>query len=150
MEKIIEHQYFFSQTPEMVWTYLTEPDLMALWLMKNNFQPIVGVDFQFRTGPIPSLNFDGIFYCTVLAVVPFKQLSYSWKCGPGEGKITLDSIVDWKLEAKNNGTVLHLKHSGFAKIENLDFYNGLLHGWLEKLQNIDKLLKAAQHGPTNS
>lgn len=150
MEKIIEHQYFFSQTPEMVWTYLTEPDLMALWLMKNNFQPIVGVDFQFRTGPIPSLDFDGIFYCTVLAVVPFKQLSYSWKCGPGEGKITLDSIVDWKLEAMDNGTMLHLKHSGFAKIGNLDFYNGLLHGWLEKLQNIDKLLKAAQHGPTNS
>ena len=114
--------------------------------MKNNFQPIIGFDFQFQTKPIPSLDFDGIFYCKVLEIVPFKKLSYSWKSGPGEGKITLDSVVVWKLEPKDKGTELFLEHSGFAKKENLDFYNGLTHGWLEKFQNIAKLLNAAQHG----
>ena len=106
--------------------------------------------FNFRTNPIPSLDFDGIFYCKVLEIVPFKKLSYSWKSGPGEGKITLDSVVVWKLEPKDNGTELFLEHSGFAKKENLDFYNGLTHGWLEKFQNIAKLLNAAQHGTTNA
>jgi len=145
MTKRIKHQFFFPHPPETVWEYLTKPELMEQWLMKNDFQPIVGLDFQFRTNPIPSLDFDGIFYCKVLEIVPFKKLSYSWKSGPGEGEITLDSVVVWKLEPKDKGTELFLEHSGFEKKENLDFYNGLMHGWVEKLHNIAKLLNAAQH-----
>ena len=150
MKKVIKHQFFFSHPPEAVWEYLTKSELMAQWLMKNDFQPVVGLDFQFRTGPIPSLDFDGIFYCKVLAVIPFTKLSYSWKSGPGEGKITLDSVVEWKLEPKDKGTQVFLEHSGFEKKENLNFYDGLLHGWVEKLQNIDKLLNDEQDEHTNA
>ena len=150
MTKIIKHQFFFPHPKETVWEYLTKPELMEQWLMKNDFQPIVGLDFQFRTNPIASLDFDGIFYCKVLEIVPFKKLSYSWKSGPGEGKITLDSVVIWKLEANDKGTELFLEHSGFAKKGNLNFYNGLLHGWVEKLNKIAKLLNAAQHGHANA
>ncbi len=150
MERSIKHTFFYPHPPERVWEYLTKPELMELWLMKNDFQPIVGLDFQFRTSPIPSLNFDGIFYCKVLEIVSFKKLSYSWKSGPGDGKITLESIVVWKLEPTDKGTELHLEHSGFAKEENLDFYNGLMHGWLEKFQKIADLLNTAQHGTINA
>jgi uncharacterized protein YndB with AHSA1/START domain len=150
MTKVIKHQFFFPHPPETVWEYLTKPELMELWLMKNDFQPIVGLDFQFRTNPIPSLDFDGICYCKVLEIVPFKRLSYSWKCGPGKGEITLDSVVIWKLEPKDKGTEVFLEHSGFEKKENLNFYNGLLHGWLEKFQKIANLLNTAQHGTINA
>jgi uncharacterized protein YndB with AHSA1/START domain len=150
MEKSIKHTFFYPHAPEAVWEYLTKPELMELWLMKNDFQPIIGLDFQFRTSPIPSLDFDGIFYCKVLEIVPFKKLSYSWKSGPGDGKITLESIVVWKLHPTNKGTELHLEHSGFAKEENLDFYNGLMHGWQEKFQKIADLLNTAQHGTINA
>ncbi|MCR8558001.1 SRPBCC domain-containing protein [Mucilaginibacter sp. BJC16-A38] len=150
MAKIIKHQFFFPHPQESVWEHLTKSELMAQWLMKNNFQPIVGHDFQFTTGPIPSLNFDGIFYCKVLEVDPFDRLSYSWSSGPGDGKITLDSVVTWTLEPKDKGTEVFLEHSGFAKKENLDFYNGLLQGWLEKFEKINKLLNAAQNAHTNA
>lgn len=150
MKKNIRHQFSFSHPPEVVWEYLTKPELMELWLMKNNFQPIVGADFEFRTNPIPSLDFDGICYCRVLEIVPFKKLSYSWKCGPGEGDITLDSVVEWKLNPTEKGTDLFLEHSGFAKEENLAFYNGFNHGWVEKLHKIDQLLNTSQHGNTNA
>ena len=146
MPKIIKHQFFFPHPTETVWEYLTKPELMEQWLMKNDFQPIIGFDFQFQTKPIPSLDFDGICYCRVLEIVPFKKLSYSWKCGPGEGKITLDSIVVWKLQPTDKGTEVFLEHSGFAKEENLDFYNGFMHGWVEKLNNIAKLLNTTEHG----
>ncbi|HTE01056.1 MAG TPA: SRPBCC domain-containing protein [Mucilaginibacter sp.] len=142
MKKSIKHQFFFAHQPETVWGYLTKPELMEQWLMRNDFQPIVGLDFQFRTNPIPSLDFDGIFYCRVLEVTPFTRLAYSWKSGPGDGKITLDSVVTWRLEPKDNGTELFLEHSGFSKKENLNFYNGLIDGWLKNLQKIDKLLNA--------
>jgi uncharacterized protein YndB with AHSA1/START domain len=133
---------------EMVWEYLTKPELMEQWLMKNNFQPIVGHDFQFRTGPIPSLDFDGIFHCKVLEIVPFEKLSYSWRSGPGGGEITLDSVVVWKLEPSDKGTEVFLEHSGFEKEENLSLFNGLNNGWLEKFQNIANLLNAAQQPNT--
>lgn len=150
MTKIIKHQFFFPHSLETVWEYLTNSELMEQWLMKNNFQPVVGSDFQFKTGPIPSLDFDGIFYCKVLEIIPFKKLSYSWRSGPGGGRITLDSVVVWQLQRTDKGTELFLEHSGFTKKENLDFYTGLLHGWAEKLQKIADLLDTVQHGNTKA
>jgi len=150
MPKTIKHQFFFPHPVETVWDYLTKSELMEQWLMRNDFQPIVGFDFQFRTNPYPALDFDGIVYCKVLEIVPFKKLSYSWKSGPGEGKITLDSIVIWKLESKEKGTEVFLEHSGFEQIENLNLYNGLTDGWLQNLNKIAKLLNTAQHGTTNA
>jgi uncharacterized protein YndB with AHSA1/START domain len=71
-------------------------------------------------GPLPDYNFDGIVYCKVLEVVPFKKLSYSWKSGPGNGGITIDSLVVWTLDPKEGGTQLLLEHSGFKKLEDLN------------------------------
>jgi uncharacterized protein YndB with AHSA1/START domain len=150
MAKIIKHQFFFPHPTETVWEYLTNSELMAQWLMKNDFQPVVGHEFQFRTGPIAALDFDGIIYCKVLEIVPLKTLSYSWNSGPGGGEISLESVVTWVLQSNEKGTELFLEHRGFAKKENLDFYNGLLHGWLEKFPKIEKFLNAAQHGHTNA
>ena len=142
MKRSIKHQFSFSHAPEKVWDYLTKPELMEQWLMKNDFQPVVGYDFQFRTGPIPSLDFDGVCYCKVLEVVPFKRLSYSWKCGPGEGKITLDSVVIWQLQPTEKGTDLFLEHNGFDKEENLGFFNGMTKGWQGMLPKIETLSNA--------
>ena len=146
MTKVIKHEYFFSHPIETVWEYLTKSELLEQWLMKNDFQPIVGFDFHFKTNPIPSLNFDGICHCKVLEIVPFQKLSYSWNCGPGQGRVTLESVVVWKLLPTDKGTALFLEHSGFAQEENLSFYNGLNQGWVEKLQKIEKLLNPAPYG----
>ncbi|SHG42357.1 Uncharacterized conserved protein YndB, AHSA1/START domain [Chryseolinea serpens] len=147
MTKSIHHQFFFPHPPEMVWEYLTNAELMAQWLMKNDFQPIVGHEFQFRTNPIPSLDIDGIMYCTVLEIIPFKKLSYSWKAGPGGGKITLDTVVVWELQSKEKGTDLLLEHSGFLEIENLSLYNGMTDGWLKNVNKIAERLNA-KYGTT--
>lgn len=146
----INHQYFFPHPPEAVWEYLTKPDLMEQWLMKNDFQPIIGYDFEFRTNPVPGLDFDGIFYCKVLEIVPFKKLSYSWKCGPGGGKITVDSVVVWTLQPKDKGTELFLVHSGFSEIENFNMYTALNDGWIKNMHKIADRLNTAKHGTTNT
>lgn len=150
MEQSINHNFFFPHPPERVWEYLTKVELMEQWLMKSDFQPIIGHAFQFRTNPVPHLNFDGIFYCKVLEIIPFKKLSYSWRAGPGKGKITLDSVVIWILEPKDNGTDLFLVHSGFSKSENLEMYKALLNGWIKNIHKIADRLNAIQHDATNS
>jgi uncharacterized protein YndB with AHSA1/START domain len=150
MSKLIKHQFFFPHPTTVVWEYLTSSDLLAQWLMKNDFMPIVGHEFQFRTGPIAALDFDGVIYCKVLDIVPFESLSYSWNSGPGNGEISLESVVTWTLQAKEKGTELLLEHRGFAKEENLAIYHGFLKGWVEKFKKIDNLLKANTHGHTNA
>ena len=39
--------------PEKVWRALTDPRLVAEWLMENDFEPTVGRKFNFRTKPMP-------------------------------------------------------------------------------------------------
>lgn len=150
MEKIIRHQFFFPHAPEAVWGYLTKTELMEQWLMKNDFRPEIGLDFTFRTKPIPSLDFDGIFYCRVLEVQPVTRLSYTWNSGPGEGRINLESVVVWRLEPKDNGTELVLEHSGFSAGENLTMFNALNNGWLENLHKIAARLNEVKEGTAHA
>jgi uncharacterized protein YndB with AHSA1/START domain len=144
----IKHQFFFPQPPNQVWEYLTRMDLMELWLMPNDFQPIIGHDFQFKVKPMPQLDFDGIVYCKVLELVPYQRLSYSWKCGPGNGKIDLDSVVVWKLVPKDNGTELFLDHTGFKGYDNMGMFSAMNQGWFKNIQKIAELLNAATRETT--
>ncbi len=150
MTNRITHQFFYPHPPEVIWDYLTKAELIEQWLMKNDFLPIVGYDFQFQTRPMPNLNFDGIVYCKVLEIVPFKKLSYSWKGGPGNGQITLDSVVVWRLVSKDSGTDLLLEHSGFREIEDFNMYSIMNEGWLKNIQKIEGLINTATYGKTNS
>jgi uncharacterized protein YndB with AHSA1/START domain len=149
MTKNIYHKYFFPHEPAVVWDYLTKAELMSEWLMQNDFLPIVGYDFQFRSRPVPHLNFDGIIYCKVLEIVPYKRLSYSWKSGPGNGQITLDSIAVWTLQLKDNGTELVLEHTGFKEADFM-LYSAMSDGWLEHIQKIAAHINNATHGTTNT
>jgi uncharacterized protein YndB with AHSA1/START domain len=149
MTKSIQHSYFFPHKPEIVWDYLTKPELIEQWLMKSDFLPVVGYDFQFRTRPLPNFGFDGIIYCKVLEVQPYKRLSYSWKGGPGEGKISLDSVVVWTLLEKDEGTELHLDHSGFKETD-INMYAAMHGGWIQNITKIADLINAAKHGKANT
>lgn len=149
MAASIKHQLFFPHPPGSVWEYLTNSELMELWLMKNDFKPIVGHEFQFRTNPHPDVDFGGIFYCKVLEIVPFKKLSYSWKTGPGDGSTTIDSIVHWELQPQDNGTLLLLDHNNFAVMENLPLFNSMIDGWLRNMHKIANSLNKTNHGTTN-
>ncbi len=150
MAASIKHQLFFPQPPEAVWAYLTNAELMELWLMKNNFEPIIGHEFQFRANPVPSLDYDGIVYCKVLEMVPFKKLSYSWKLGPGDGTINVDSVVTWELQPKDEGTELLLDHGSFRILENTGIFNAMNVGWLKNMHKIADHLNAADHDTTRA
>ena len=140
MQTTITNEWVYEQSPEVVWEYLTNADLIALWLMPNDFKPVLGHEFSFRIKPIPSLDLDGIFPCKILEIIPFKKLVYSWKGGPGDGTVTLDTIVEWKLEKYGKGTKLFLLQSGF-KATNLSIFNGMTQGWESNIQKMMNHLK---------
>ncbi|HVM88734.1 MAG TPA: SRPBCC domain-containing protein [Puia sp.] len=144
MNRTIKHTFQYPHSPKVVWEYLTQPELIAQWLMPNDFKAIVGHNFQFKTRPIPNFDFDGNIYCRVLEIIPLKKLVYSWTGGPGDGKINLDSVVSWTLTPKGDSTELHLEHSGL--MENINIYNAMNEGWLKNGNKIDELINTAAHG----
>jgi len=129
MQRDIKHTWYFDHAPEHIWDYLTKPELLSQWLMESDFKPIVGHTFMFNTRPKVKLGFDGLIYCEVLEVKPFTRLSYTWKGGPGKGKITLDSVVVWTLIPKESGTELVLEHKGFTGMKNFLSYLIMNKGW---------------------
>lgn len=135
MQTEIKNEWIYEQSPNEVWEYLTQAELIALWLMPNNFKPLLGHTFQFQTKPMPNLNLDGIMHCEVLDIIPFQKLTYSWKGGPGNGVFTLDTVVEWTIKPFGNGTKLTLKHSGF-KEENFEIFTGMTDGWKVKIQKM--------------
>ncbi|MDN3356979.1 SRPBCC domain-containing protein [Actinomadura sp. DC4] len=98
---------FLPHAPARVWRALTDPDLLAEWLMPNDFQPVAGHRFTFRTDPRPNAGFDGVVHCEVLDVEPERLLRFSWRGGP------LDTTVTWTLVPEGRGTRLFLEHDGF-------------------------------------
>ena len=148
MQNEIKNEWIYEQSPNEVWEYLTQAELIALWLMPNNFKPIPEYEFQFRAKPIPSLDLDGIFYCKVLEIVPFQKLTYSWKAGSGNGGFTLDTVVEWTLEKYGNGTKLFLKQSGF-KEANLAIFTAMTNGWHINIQKMITILNTSNNGSTN-
>ncbi len=147
MQTEIKNEWIYEQSPNEVWEYLTQAELIALWLMPNNFKPIPGHEFEFRVKPISSLDLDGIFHCKVLEIVPFQKLTYSWKGGPGNGVFTLDTIVEWKLEKYGEGTKLFLKQSGFKEV-NHSIFMGMTNGWQSNIQKMINHLNATNNGKT--
>jgi uncharacterized protein YndB with AHSA1/START domain len=129
MPKDIHYVWKFQQPPQELWRYLTDPVLLKQWLMENDFQPRVGHEFMFRARPRVKLGFDGKVYCRVLEVDEPRKLVYSWRGGPGKGKITLDSVVTWTLVPEAGGTRLELVHTGFAGFKNFIGHLTMKAGW---------------------
>ena len=128
-------QYELAQPPAKVWRALTDPALLARWLMPNDIRPAVGQSFTFKSDPTPW--WDGIVRCEVLEVVPQKRIRYTWRSGSGENE--LDTVVTWTLEpAPSGGTLLGLEHSGFRPADG-HAYEGMKKGWpklVGKLQGV--------------
>jgi uncharacterized protein YndB with AHSA1/START domain len=134
MEKDVEKTWHFKQSPQEVWGYLTKPELIEQWLMKCDFKPEVGHKFHF----INKAKIDA--YCEVLEIVPFQRLSYSWRKGPSEKEIRLDSVVTWTLASNGGGTELRLQHAGFTQVKDFEDHN---EGWDICVGRMAKLLNSS-------
>jgi uncharacterized protein YndB with AHSA1/START domain len=116
--------------PEKIWRALTQNPLIEEWLMKNDFQPIVGHRFQFRATPVP--NWNGIIDAEVLVVEPNSRLSYSW------GSMGLESVVVWTLTPTNTGTHVRMEQTGFRSEEDAA-YKGANYGWQKFIGNMERV-----------
>jgi uncharacterized protein YndB with AHSA1/START domain len=119
MQRDIKINWFYPYPVETVWECLTDPELLKQWsLSSGQFRAEPGFKWMEARKPKPRMNWDGKMYFEVLEVIAPKKLSYSFRGGPREGVITLDTVVTWTLTPKNNGTNLCLEHTGFKGMGN--------------------------------
>ena len=117
--------------PEKIWRALTQGSLIKEWLMDNDFEPVVGHKFNFRSTPVP--NWNGIIDSEVLVVEPNKKLSYKW------GAFGLESLVVWTLVATSGGTLVRMEHSGFGADQEAA-YKGATYGWQRFIGNLERVV----------
>jgi uncharacterized protein YndB with AHSA1/START domain len=127
----------FAHPPEKVWRALTQGPLLEEWLMKNDFQPIVGHRFNFRAQPNPHWN--GVVDCEVLVVEPHKRLSYAWGSSGKEAENGTRTIVTWTLTPTKSGVLLRMEHAGFSPKDE-GFFQGAASGWQRMLGTLDTVL----------
>jgi uncharacterized protein YndB with AHSA1/START domain len=105
----------FPYPPEKIWRALTQPHLIAEWLMKNDFVPEAGRRF--------TLSADwGQVDCEVQTIEQHRSLAYRWDTKD------LLSVVTWTLAPTNTGTNLRMEQRGF-KAEQKAYYHGATVGW---------------------
>jgi uncharacterized protein YndB with AHSA1/START domain len=121
---IVEREVPFP--PEKIWRALTQPHLIAEWLMQNDFAPAVDHRFTLR-GDWGSAD------CRVLEIEPNKTLSYSWDA------MGLESVVTWTLTPAGAGTHLRMEQSGF-KPDQTQAFQGAKFGWQKFFGQLEQVV----------
>ena len=119
--------------PEKVWRALTDPTLLAEWLL-----PVVGMELApgatFTFNAPPQQGWDGIVHCRVLEIEPPTRLRYAWTVGD------MDTVVSFRLAPTPAGTHLSLLQSGFTAEQKRNF-NGARYGWNMMTGKLESLLE---------
>jgi uncharacterized protein YndB with AHSA1/START domain len=121
----------FPHPPQKVWRALTESSLIEQWLMKNDFQPVAGHSFSLRMDPVA--NWNGVIDCQVLAVEPFRTLSYTW------GTLGSESVVTFSLTPTDTGTHVRVEQAGFRPDQEAN-YKGAKYGWQRFMGNLEHVV----------
>jgi len=128
----ISFEFELSHPPAKVWRALTDPALLAEWLL-----PVVGLElepgtaFTFKTQPYP--GWDGIVNCRILEAEANRKLRYAWVVGD------MDTVVTFTLTPTASGTRLSLVQSGFKPDQKQNF-GGARYGWRMMGENLVALL----------
>jgi uncharacterized protein YndB with AHSA1/START domain len=109
--------------PQKVWRALTDPALLAEWLLPAadlRLEP--GAAFTFQAPAFA--DWDGTVRCRLVDVDAHKRLSYHWVVGEME----IDTVVTFTLTPTGEGTRLSVVQSGFKPSQKQAF-GGARYGW---------------------
>ncbi len=123
--------------PEKIWRAITQSPLIEEWLMKNDFQPVVGHRFNLRA--TPSAHWNGVADCEVLVVEPNQRLSYRWNASGDEAAGGLKTVVTWTLTPTKGGTHVRMEQSGFRPEEDAN-YQGATYGWQRFFGGLERVV----------
>ena len=118
----ISFEFDLHHSPEKVWRALTDPVLLAEWLLPvADLKLEPGAPFTLKAPPQP--GWDGSVNCQFVEIEPYRKLSYTWVVGFG-----IDTVVTFTLTPTALGTRLSLVQSGFRP-DQRQSRAGARYGW---------------------
>ena len=114
-------EFDLPHSPQKVWRALTDPALLAEWLLPSvGFEVAPGAAFTFNAPPQP--GWDGRVDCQFVQIEPLRKLSYTWRVGD------IDTVVTFTLTPSTTGTHMSLVQSGFRPDQKKN-WGGARYGW---------------------
>ena len=123
----ITFEFDLHHPPDKVWRALTDPDLLAEWLLpvvELELEP--GAAFSLTAPPQPGWN--GIVNCRFVEIEAQRKLRYTWVVGDPQSEFFIDTVVTFTLTPTESGTNLSLVQSGFKPDQKREF-GGARYGW---------------------
>jgi len=134
-QSIVEER-LMPHPPEKVWRALTQPALIAQWLMQNDFKPEVGHRFTFRAKPAAGLDRHHQLRGEDRRAAAPAGL-HTW----GDGTETdsgLQTAVTWTLAPEAGGTRVRMEQSGFRPQDEAA-YRGASYGWRRLVAELQRV-----------
>ncbi len=141
--RTLEKEVFINATPERVFQALTRKEELERWFVQK-------AELDLRPGGAISLDWGPGMVETgkILVLEPPHRLSYSW-----EALEPTPTTITFELTAENDGTRLHLIHTGIGEGEDWDgYYTSVNSGWNIHVKNLTAWLETGTcelPGPTN-
>jgi uncharacterized protein YndB with AHSA1/START domain len=118
----IAFEFDLRHPPEKVWRALTDPELLAEWLLPAiGFELRPGAEFTLKA-PQAYPGWDGTVDCRMVEIEPRRKLSYTWTVP------FLDTVVTFTLAPTEAGTRLSIVQSGFKPDQKRE-WGGARYGW---------------------
>ena len=134
----ISFEFDLQHPPRKVWRALTDPALLAEWLLPvidHQLEPEAG--FTFMAPPQP--GWDGIVDCRYIEIEPHSKLRFTWVVGDPQTDFYIDTVVTFTLTPTGAGTRLNLEQSGF-KPDQKRAFGGARYGWRMMGERLAELL----------
>lgn len=107
-DTILRKSIYLNATPDIVWTYLTDPEKLALWFHKPTVPLTQGQPLEM----FGAESGDKLIWGKVIAAREPEYLEYSFTVKPMGDAV---STVKWTLAPVAGGTRLSLEHTGLPQ-----------------------------------
>lgn len=137
----IRKEIFINAAPESVWRHLEDQDLLAGWLMRNDFRGEPGTAFSFWQKA--SGNWDGTIHSQLVEFDPPRRMVFTWNAN----SIGVDTLVTIELENQAGGTLVRLLHTNWEGVigDHRRHYQSHSEGWDDHLQVLARQAESEVH-----
>jgi uncharacterized protein YndB with AHSA1/START domain len=132
--RTLEKELFIKASPQRVFQALTNKEDLERWFVTQaEIERRSGGAIRFEWDPESKLVETG----KILAYEPPSRFTYTW-----EARGSSPTTITFELSAENDGTRLHLTHTGIGEGDDWDrYYAGISRGWPAHLKNLTSWLE---------
>lgn len=133
-ERALDHQYFIRAPPVTVFQAISDSRWLTRWLC-DHAALTPGKGERYELGWTDGPTHSG----TIIDYQPARRIAFEWSWPGVELKGTVFSLA---VEPKDDGSLLHVRHTGFPRTERwTELYGGAERWWTYFAMNLKSILE---------